>query len=311
VLGWVANTDRDWFETLRARPHLREVNFWQPASQQSFRIIGAGQFFFFRLKSPISAIGGFGVYAEHALLPAWHVWDTFGEGNGAVSEEEFRRRIERYRRRDRGSTAVKTPDYLVGCLLLTDPVFFADANLVDEPAGWPPNVVRGKSYELTSGEGARMLRDCLDRVPPDGPPDLVDAKATLDLLGTPRLVAPRLGQGTFRISVERAYGRACAVTGEHSLPVLEAAHIRPFREGGHSVTNGLLLRRDIHRLFDLGYVTVTPDARFRVSGALRDEWANGRTYYALNRSSVRLPHSPSERPDLRHLEWHNDEVFRG
>jgi putative restriction endonuclease len=72
-------------------------------------------------------------------------------------------------------------------------------------------------------------------------------------------VRPRLGQGTFRIATIQAYERACAVTGEHSLPALEAAHIRPFAEGGtHDVSNGLLLRADLHRLFDRGYVTVTP-----------------------------------------------------
>lgn len=69
-----------------------------------------------------------------------------------------------------------------------------------------------------------------------------------------------------------AYGGACVVTGEHSLPVLEAAHIRPYgAEGTHDVPNGLLLRADIHRLFDAGYVTVTPDHQFVVSRRLAQE----------------------------------------
>ena len=90
-----------------------------------------------------------------------------------------------------------------------------------------------------------------------------------------------LGQGIFRVSVLDACDRACAVTGEHSLPVLEAAHIMPYADGGtHDVTNGLLLRSDIHRLFDLGYVTVTPEYRFKVSDALAEDFHNGRTYYA-------------------------------
>ena len=59
--------------------------------------------------------------------------------------------------------------------------------------------------------------------------------------------------------VTDAYQRKCAVTGERTLPALEAAHIKPFAEGGsHNPQNGLLLRRDIHALFDGGYVTVTP-----------------------------------------------------
>ena len=59
--------------------------------------------------------------------------------------------------------------------------------------------------------------------------------------GEPVLVRPRLGQGAFRVVVTEGYGRACAVTGEHSLPVLEAAHIKPFdAEGPHDIRNGLL-----------------------------------------------------------------------
>jgi len=79
------------------------------------------------------------------------------------------------------------------------------------------------------------------------------------------LIRPRLGQGAFRVSVTEAYNRACAVTQEHSLPALEAAHIRPFaKEGPHEVRNGLLLRADLHRLFEQGYLTVTPNHRLEV-----------------------------------------------
>jgi hypothetical protein len=82
--------------------------------------------------------------------------------------------------------------------------------------------------------------------------------------------------------VTDAYSRRCAITGERTLPALEAAHIKPFAQGGsHEPTNGLLLRRDIHALFDAGYVTVTPDMHFRVSRRIKEEYENGRHYYAL------------------------------
>ena len=56
--------------------------------------------------------------------------------------------------------------------------------------------------------------------------------------GAPVLVRPRLGQGTFRVAVMDAYARTCAVTGEHSLPALEAAHIRAYTSSGpHEVKN--------------------------------------------------------------------------
>ncbi len=87
--------------------------------------------------------------------------------------------------------------------------------------------------------------------------------------GTPTLVKLRLGQGSFRILVTDAYGRACAITEEHTLPALEAAHIKPYGDSGpHAVYNGLLLRSDVHRLFDKGYITVTPELRIEVSRRL-------------------------------------------
>ena len=58
------------------------------------------------------------------------------------------------------------------------------------------------------------------------------------------------------------------MTREKALPALDAAHIRPFSEAPENyVQNGMLLRSDVHRLFDAGYVTVTPDYRFEVSQA--------------------------------------------
>lgn len=114
------------------------------------------------------------------------------------------------------------------------------------------------------------------------------------------------------MAVTDAYGRACAVSGEHSLPVLDAAHIVPFAKGGpHEVSNGLLLRSDLHRLFDLGYVTVTPELRLEVSGRLRGEFENGRTYYPMHGSRVSVPKDARLQPDQSLLRWHNKTAFRG
>lgn len=125
-------------------------------------------------------------------------------------------------------------------------------------------------------------------------------------------MAPRLGQGTFRVSVTDAYGRACAITSEHSLPALEAAHIRSFaRDGPHEVANGILLRADLHRLFDKGYVTVTPDHRLEVSSRLKADYSNGRSYYPLSGQTVRLPATPRDRPAAEFLTWHNENVYLG
>ena len=123
---------------------------------------------------------------------------------------------------------------------------------------------------------------------------------------------PRLGQGAFRVLVTDIYRRRCAVTQEKTLPALEAAHIRPYGDGGvHEATNGLLLRRDIHSLFDAGYVTVTPDLHFEVSRRIREEFDNGKHYYALHGQKIELPVQMGQRPDPAALDWHNVNCFRG
>ena len=123
----------------------------------------------------------------------------------------------------------------------------------------------------------------------------------------------RLGQGAFRVLVTDAYLRRCAVTGEKTLPVLEAAHIKPYAlEGPHSVKNGILLRSDLHKLFDLGYVTVTPALRLEVSPRLKAEWENGREYYAYHgRELTCRPADVSNFPSREFLQWHNENRFNG
>ena len=140
-----------------------------------------------------------------------------------------------------------------------------------------------------------------------------EPEASSSLFGDPRPIRPRLGQGTFRSLVTDVYERRCTVTGEKAPPVLDAAHILPVTEGGrHEVPNGLLLRSDIHRLFDRGYVTVTPeDYELRVSRRLKDDFDNGEPYYPLEGRELLLPGDPQSRPRREFLEWHRDAVFRG
>ena len=106
--------------------------------------------------------------------------------------------------------------------------------------------------------------------------------------GEPVLVKPRLGQGAFRIAVTDAYRRTCAVSGGKVLPALDAAHIKPYALGGqHELSNGILLRRDIHSVFDAGYVTIDEQYRFVVSERVKTEFNNGEEYVASTVQSFR------------------------
>ena len=128
--------------------------------------------------------------------------------------------------------------------------------------------------------------------------------------GPPVFRFPRLGQGSFQASVIDAYARRCAITGERVLPVLEAAHIKPFAEGGeHRIDNGLLLRRDLHALFDRGYLTVTPGMDVVVSKRLQSEFHNGEEYLEMTGHKLFAPARPADRPNPNFLEWHNQHSF--
>jgi len=308
VRGFLATTDHDWFTFLRARAPLDEVNFWQPSAHGFSSPPGTP--FLFKLKAPHDAIGGFGIFARYEAAPPKLAWEAFGEKNGAPSFEAMARRIGQYAR------AAGGPAHRIGCIMIARPVFFADADWVEQPRDWHRNVVSGAGYDLEAREGRRVWEACLDRAartPARAEPlPLLATAAEPDAprYGEPQLVRPRLGQGTFRVAVTGAYGGACAVSHEHSLPVLEAAHIRPYAgDGGHDVANGLLLRADIHRLFDAGYVTITPDHRFVVSRRLAQEWENGKAYYQMEGGTIALPRRAADRPDPELLRWHNEYVF--
>ena len=305
--GFVAPTDHDWYRYLHARPHLDEVNFWRPGSG-GFSALRPGEPFFFKLKSPHNAIGGFGQFARFAPLPLWMAWDVFGEANGAATLEHLQSRLTRLA----GSRAPLSLDHEIGCISIAFPTFFAPDDWVRQPRDWKRNIVRGRNYELTVSPGRELWEACIERaVSPSADPWTMEAAEQLRY-GEPQTIKPRLGQASFRLAVLDAYGKMCAVTTEHSLPVIEASHIKPYSRGGtHEVCNGLPLRRDLHRLFDLGFVTIRPNCTFSVSRKLRDDWANGRVYYELEGTRIAMPSKLDERPDPDLLEWHGDVVFRG
>lgn len=298
----VAVTDGSWFERLRAHPELSEVNFWAP-SAVTFRALTPGELFLFKLHSPRNYIVGGGIFAYATALPCSLAWDAFGEANGVSDLTEMRERISRYRR----APVDHRFDFEIGCRILTQPFFFGEPDWIPVPQSWAPNIVSFKSYDTDDQEGLLLWETVMQRSKWEGVAETADRR-----YGKPQTVQPRLGQGAFRIVVTDAYERRCAITREKTLPALEAAHIRPYADGGeHSLKNGLLLRRDIHSLFDAGYVTVSPDFHFEVSRRIRDEFENGKEYYRLHGQAIGTPDSMNNKPDTNALIWHNENRFKG
>jgi putative restriction endonuclease len=299
----VAVTDSDWFSLLRSQPLLKEVNFWAP-SDKNFRALQPGELFLFKLHAPVNKIVGGGVFAYATSLPLSLAWEAFGIGNGATTQIQMRSRIAKYRRAGLDDRS----DFLIGCRILTQPFFFDEHDWLPLPASWSDNIVSLKTFTTETDDGMALWGAVTKRLTVSAP-FIAEPGARF---GAPQLVRPRLGQGAFRVVVTDDYQRRCAITGEKTLPALDAAHIRPYGEGGeHTPSNGILLRRDIHSLFDAGYVTVSPSLHFEVSGKIREEFENGCHYYALHGQPIAIPQTQAHRPDASALNWHNEYVYKG
>lgn len=291
---------------------MEEVNFWRPSSQLSFRALNWGEPFLFKLHSPHNFIVGGGFFTKYLRLPVSMAWETFGEANGAMSLEEVRIRISKYRRQP----IARGEDPQIGCILLAEPFFFARDEWIPSPPDFGRAIQTGKSYDMESGTGLVLWREVAARlerakVKTLGP--ATEAAQESARFGKPHLVTPRLGQGSFRMLVAEAYGRRCSMTAERVFPALEAAHIHRYSRGGdHSLSNGLLLRSDLHKLFDLGYVSIEPDKLIiKVSRKIREEYENGRDYYRWDDQPLRLPEDRLALPSLEKLRYHFENEFRG
>lgn len=116
------------------------------------------------------------------------------------------------------------------------------------------------------------------------------------------LVDQRTGQPQFRGELMRAYNNTCAVTGCTVEEVLQAAHIRPVRtRGSHSVSNGLLLRADIHNLFDRGLITIDRNYVVQLDESLQCTAEYKRLH---NRKLKVVPKNMSDRPNKLLLAEH-------
>ena len=313
---YIGNTDKQWFDYLR-QTSPDDVNFWQPGGKLRFQAIPAGAPFLFKLKRPINKIAGLGFYVSHSFLPIEFAWEVFQQKNGVETLENFIGKVSSYR--TSGNSLLLNPN--IGCIILTNPIFFDESDWIDLPADWFPNIVQGKTYNYESQIGKQLWDKVESKIikysylasQPQSLSQLVLEPQEGDRYGKEILTRVRLGQSAFRVLITDAYTRRCSISGERTLPVLEAAHIKPYEKSGpHLVSNGLLLRADIHKLFDRGYITITPKYNIEVSGKIREEFENGRDYYRYHgKNLISLPRRTIDKPMPEFIDWHNNNVFKG
>ena len=176
---------------------------------------------------------------------------------------------------------------------------FSITELILEDAGRPPG-------ERTTSGGHRyvLLHDSdLDIVTPE---DIANAQADIDedsefaigSIGDERsrkagCIVQRRGQSSFRRRLLRVYDGVCAITGCDAADALEACHIRPYMgASSNDIRNGVLLRSDVHTLFDMGLIGIDPESStVVVAPRLRDT-----SYEELHGRLARLPNEPHLRP---------------
>jgi putative restriction endonuclease len=313
VRGYVGVTDGDWYRFLAERPEVasREVNFWRPGGGNAFRALEVGEPFFFKTHAPHNRVVGGGFFSGFAPLRASEAWAMLKEGNGVASLEQMRERIAHYRREPIGPRE----DPEIGCVFIRDSTFFPDDLTFDPPPGFKLNIVQGKGYEMGDPAVDRYFGDLMQLVLGKPLPAEIDLgqpwHASGPVFGEPRLAPYRMAQQSFKAVVLATYHGECAITGAKIRPTLQAAHIRPVtRDGENRIDNGLLLRSDVHTMFDQGYLAVAPDYRLLVSPRLRAEFGNGEAFYAKAGTVIALPERRADRPGREFLEWHRDEVFK-
>ena len=309
---WIGTTDYNWYKYLSSI-NPEDVNFWQPGGNTNFKVLTSGAPFLFKLKRPYNAIGGLGFFSSHAFLPLSIAWDAFGNRNGCDSLTELRKMISNYR------SEWWNINPQIGCIILTNPIFFEEKDWIETPEDWAKSIVQGKSYNTDTKIGNKVwakVELLLNKylLPNE---DAAKSQLLLDYSDSASyrqaiLTRVRLGQGAFRVLITDAYFRKCAISGEKTLPVLEAAHIKPYAESGpHFISNGLLLRSDIHKLFDSGYITITSEYKIEVSKKIKEEFENGKEYYQYHGLTLKnYPSRDSNKPGIKFIEWHNDNMFK-
>lgn len=309
---FVGNTDRDWIRLLSSRADLGDanVNFWFPSPNQGFSAIRHGDLFLFKSKKHEgNQLVGAGVFEDFVRARVLDAWEWFGLGNGVPTLDAFVERLRRYRKVDR-----LPYDAEIGCVLLRMVEFFPDIRRLPTPPEWKDEIVKGRGYDTDLLSAGHPVVRAVVQFLRTGEelPDQIPAYLREQMFGDAKFVVPRLGQEAFKAVIAENYHHRCAITGEKVRPVLEAAHILPVAHGGiHRPDNGLLLRSDMHTLFDRGYIGITPTKlELVVSPRLREEFGNGDALYAMAGSSLRnRPDHRADRPNPEFLEWHQETVF--
>lgn len=242
-----------------------------------------------------------GVFRPNVTNSIW----LFVTRDKTTDRTQYRDRLEGDRLYWQGQTQGRTDASIIGHEANGDEIllFYRDSKRQYPGAGFR---FEGR-FRYVSHEGSKPTNFILHRWTAQEnaalPEDNFDPKSIKD--GREKIwaqVKRRQGQPAFRRKLLKAYGGACAITGCTIEALLEAAHIHPYRgEETNVAANGLLLRADIHTLFDCGLVAVGEDHSILVSDHLI-----GTEYENLGQDKLAPPLDVAAAPSDKALSWHRE-----
>ncbi len=287
----IAPTDNTWFQFLRDTELNSFVNFWTP-TPWNIKKLNQGERWYFLLKSPIRQLGGFGEFYEYKNLTTNEAWKEFGKRNGCVDKAQFINRIQNYIDKNSESFGGKSIDvntYQIGCIVLVNCQYWDEEKYLrpeDFQIDFAAQVVKYKYFDQYDPFTIQ-----------------IDGSHNFNLVNEPREdfkreVSQRKGQSEFKGKILKAYENKCCITGEACPELLEAAHLQSYlTESSNHIQNGVLLRVDLHRLYDSGLLFIDSHYIVHISSLIQSI-----TYQQYNGQRISLPDNPNSYPSKESLE---------
>ena len=293
----ISPTDNNWFSNLRKEKVVDDINFWTPTPWNLK--FNEGDRWYFMLKSPIRKIGGGGYIKEYHNLTVEQAWNKYGVKNGFYSKGDFIKSLGKHKSKNSLDRNELEGSTIIGCIILRGAVFLNDDQYIDledyKEINFSPNIVKYKRFNddkdflLEGVLKGNIYNNDSDFEPLE--PDTKKKKVISEIIR-------REGQSEFKAALVEIYSGQCCITGESTPELLEAAHIQPYLSSkSNHLQNGLLLRTDIHKLFDKNLLFIDRSYKVRISS-----YVKSLDYQHLNGRAISMPKNHEFYPSLSALE---------
>lgn len=307
----ICKVDHSWYSIIKSEyfsAGTNSTNFWTVECEQdldpALRTFEPGTMVLYVLDHhDHSFVVGGGFFLSWVFLNPKQLWEILGVRNGSHSYEDF---FDKVRALGGNEDSVLASSVLNGTFILTrrDSIMIPDefrAHFQDLPA---------RSLLSLDEPIGKYLEKIVNEV----------RVAMLDAYGQhwPGIYYVASNRNSrsyiqgFTARVMNAYEFRCAITGTSARPVLEVAHLQPFYDHNfQSVQNGILLRCDVQKMFNTGYITLEykndDEIAVKVSRTIKSVWAED--YAVYNGKKIFLPKDRALWPKKEYIEWHQKNCF--